>query len=253
MGIYYRANMIRLEATCEGTWVASVMPFRPAGQRLSSGPEAGEVIGEFERREEAIAAAQAHIDGKAVAPAGETAQRSRGVGGMLQRLPAESIGSPPGPDPEEPRQNAGEAGALGGVPHEILVIDDDKLTRWSLMKVLGRAGYRVRAAASAAEGLAQAGDAPPDLVLLDVQLPDGDGGSVLQAFRRSRPDLPVVMMSADGTPETDRHLRGLGASGFLAKPCAAVLLLTLSGVTPSSVAWHATPVGALAPRRSSLP
>jgi CheY-like chemotaxis protein len=227
MAIYYRASMIRLQATCEGTWVVSATPFRPAGQPLSSGPETGEVVGEFERREEAIAAAQAHIDRTAIAPAGETAHRSRGMGGMLPRLPAEPIDSPPGPDRGEPRQDAGEAGARGGVPHEILVIDDDKLTRWSLMKVLGRAGYRVRAAASAAEGLAQAGDAPPDLVLLDLQLPDGDGGSILQAFRRSRPDLPVVMMSADATPETDRHLRGLGASGFLAKPCAAVLLLTL--------------------------
>ncbi len=227
MGIYYRANMIRLDATRQGTWVASVTPFRPAGQPPASGLRTGAVVGEFERREEAIAAAQAYIEGKAISPSGERAGRSQGAERILPRLLADPIDSPPGPDREDPRQGAGEAGARGRVPPEILVIDDDKLTRWSLMKVLGRAGYRVRAAASAVEGLAQVGDAPPDLVLLDVQLPDGDGGSVLQAFQRSRPALPVVMMSADVTPETERRLRGLGACAFLAKPCAAVLLLTL--------------------------
>lgn len=111
--------------------------------------------------------------------------------------------------------------------HEILVIDDDRLTRWSLSKVLARFGYRVREAASAAEGLARVRESPPDLVLVDIQLPDGDGGTVLQGLRRSRPELPIVMMSADATPETVRHVRRLGARGFLAKPCAAALLQAL--------------------------
>jgi DNA-binding NarL/FixJ family response regulator len=59
------------------------------------------------------------------------------------------------------------------------------------------------------------------------QARDADGGTVLQGLRRSRPGLPVVMMSADATPETVRHMRRLGARGFLAKPCAAVLLQAL--------------------------
>jgi DNA-binding NtrC family response regulator len=113
------------------------------------------------------------------------------------------------------------------VAHEVLVIDDDKLTRWSLSKVLARAGYRVRGATSAAEGLAKAGESPPGLVLLDLRLPDGDGSTVLQDLLRSRPELPVVMMSAEATPETVRHVRRLGARGFLAKPCAAALLQAL--------------------------
>jgi len=113
------------------------------------------------------------------------------------------------------------------VTHEILVIDDDTLTRWSLRRVLARAGYRVREAASAAEGLAKAGESRPDLVLLDHRLPDGDGGNVLQDLLRSRPALPVVMMSTDVTPETVGRMRQLGARGFLAKPCAAVLLQAL--------------------------
>jgi DNA-binding NtrC family response regulator len=113
------------------------------------------------------------------------------------------------------------------VTHEILIIDDDKLTRWSLTKILARAGYRVREAASAAEGLVKAGESRPDLVLLDLRLPGGDGGTVLQDLQQSRPGLPVVMMSADPTPETVGHMRRLGARGFLAKPCAAEILQAL--------------------------
>jgi DNA-binding NtrC family response regulator len=113
------------------------------------------------------------------------------------------------------------------VTREILVIDDDKLTRWSLAKVLARAGYRVRGAASAAEGLAKAGESRPDLVLVDLCLPDADGGTVLQGLQRSRPDLPVVVISADATIRTMRHLCRLGARGFLAKPCAAACLQAL--------------------------
>ncbi len=194
MGIYYRANLIRLEATGRGTWLAYVTPFQPAGPPWASRSGKDEGVGEFAHREEAIAAAQAHIDGKASAPHGDADSLPQGA---------------------------------GGAAHEILIIDDDKLTRFSLMQVLVRAGYRVRAAASAAEGLANAREAPPDLVLLDVQLPDGDGGSVLQAFRRSAPTLPVVMMSADPAPETVQRLRRLGACDFLAKPCASILLLAL--------------------------
>ena len=111
--------------------------------------------------------------------------------------------------------------------HEILVIDDDKLTRWSLTRMLARFGYGVREAASATEGLAQAEESLPDLVLLDLRLLDGGGDRVLRSLRASRPDLPVVMMSADATPETVRYLRRLGACGFLAKPCAAGLLQAL--------------------------
>jgi two-component system repressor protein LuxO len=72
-----------------------------------------------------------------------------------------------------------------------------------------------------------AGESRPDLILLDLRLPDGDGGTVLQDLHRSRPGLPVVMMSTGTTPETVGHMRRLGARGFLAKPCAAELLQPL--------------------------
>jgi CheY-like chemotaxis protein len=226
MGTYYRGNMIRLDANRLGTWVPSVTAFPRVGRRPAGRPGTGAAIGEFERRKDAIAAARAYIDESAI----PLPRRMSGCPPRAERAPASPAAAhtdaPPGPGREEPRRNAGEARAVGDGPHEILLIEDDKAARWSLMRTLLVAGYRVRAAATAAEGLAEA-ESPPELVLLDAQLPDAEGSSVLQALQRSHPDLPVVMLSADATPETEQRLRDRGASGFLAKPCAAVLLLTL--------------------------
>jgi DNA-binding NtrC family response regulator len=113
------------------------------------------------------------------------------------------------------------------VAYQILIIDEDKLTRWFLGRMLTGFGYQVRESTSAAGGLAQAKESPPDLVLLEVRLQDRNAEAALQALRRSYPELPVVMMSADASVETVRHMRGLGASGFLWKPCAAMTLHAL--------------------------
>jgi DNA-binding NtrC family response regulator len=110
----------------------------------------------------------------------------------------------------------------------ILVIDDDKLTRWSLARVLTRAGYRVREAGSAADGVTRVREAWPDLVFLDLRLPDGDGASVLQILHELRPQLPVVMISADTTREAARRLCQLGAYAYLEKPCAPAVVVTLA-------------------------
>lgn len=111
----------------------------------------------------------------------------------------------------------------------ILIIDDDKLSRWSLSTVLGRAGYRVREAATGKEGLAAVERGVPDLVLLDIMLPDLDGFAVLQAIHQAHPNLPVLMMTADATAEAARRTSRLGARGHLDKPCdAAVLLAAVS-------------------------
>lgn len=114
------------------------------------------------------------------------------------------------------------------VMREILVIDDDKLTRWSLARVLTRAGYRVQEAGSASEGLTRLQESAPDLVFLDCCLPDGDGASVLQMLQELRPRLPVVMISADAPREGVRCLCRLGAHGYLEKPCSATLVVALA-------------------------
>jgi DNA-binding NtrC family response regulator len=112
---------------------------------------------------------------------------------------------------------------------EILVIDDDTLTRWSLAQVLTRAGYSVLEAGSASEGLTRVQAAAPGLVFLDCCLPDGDGFSVLQTLQELRPSLPVVMISADAPGETVRNMCRLGAHDCLEKPCSPTLVVALAG------------------------
>ena len=101
----------------------------------------------------------------------------------------------------------------------VLIVDDDKLTRWSVSRVLTRAGYQVQEAATAADGLAAIEGDRPDAVLLDIVLPDGDGFSALRTIREAHPRLPVILITAHGSEETVRTARDLGARGHLTKPC----------------------------------
>jgi DNA-binding NtrC family response regulator len=106
----------------------------------------------------------------------------------------------------------------------ILVIDDDRLTRWSVSTLLGRAGYHVHEAATGKEGYAALEEVRPNLVLLDIELPDMDGFAVLKRIREDHPDLPVLMMTADATAETARKALRLGAQGHLDKPINSATL-----------------------------
>jgi len=99
----------------------------------------------------------------------------------------------------------------------VLIVDDDKLTRWSVSRILTRAGYQVQEAAAA--GLAAIAGDLPDAVLLDIVLPDGNGFSVLRTIHETHPRLPVILITAHGSEETARMARDLGARGHLIKPC----------------------------------
>jgi len=111
----------------------------------------------------------------------------------------------------------------------VLIIDDDKLTRWSVSRILGRAGYRVREAGSLTEGATALERQRPDVILLDIRLPDGDGFALLKAVRLGHPDLPVIMMTAHASPETELAALALGARGHLAKPCNPTKLRAVVG------------------------
>ena len=107
----------------------------------------------------------------------------------------------------------------------ILIIDDDKLIRWSLSTMLRRAGYRILEAATGGKGLAAIKNGVPDLVLLDITLPDMDGFAILKEIRHAHPKLPVLTMTADATPETSRRVLRLGSRGHFEKPCESAALL----------------------------
>jgi DNA-binding response OmpR family regulator len=102
-------------------------------------------------------------------------------------------------------------------PSRILVVDDDPVTRELLRGVLERAGHDVREAADGRTGLRELYAATPDLVILDVEMPDLDGWATLERIR-DLSDVPVLMLTARETElERVRGLQG-GADDYVTKP-----------------------------------
>ncbi len=111
------------------------------------------------------------------------------------------------------------------MPHSILLVDDEKNILLTLGQALQLAGYHTELAGTGKLGLEVALARPVDAVLLDVQLPDLDGLSVLEQLLQARPGLPVLMMSGHGTIETAVRATRLGARDFLEKPIGRDRLL----------------------------
>lgn len=106
---------------------------------------------------------------------------------------------------------SGESGA------KILVVDDDEAIRDIVAQVLGRWGHRVLRAANGREGLRLLYAERPDLIVLDVDMPEMDGWQTLERVRELG-QLPVLMLTAkDAELEKVRALRG-GADDYLSKP-----------------------------------
>ncbi len=103
-------------------------------------------------------------------------------------------------------------------PARVLVVDDEKLIRWSVAERLQRDGYEVLSAESGEQALAMLASAPPDLMLLDVRLPGIDGVQTLQRALSLHPEMAVLMMSAHSTVDIAVNAMKHGAVDFLVKP-----------------------------------
>lgn len=101
---------------------------------------------------------------------------------------------------------------------KILIIDDDKLIRWSLNKYFSTDGYQVSEAESASEGLEKVKESVPDLVLLDVRLPDLNGIEVLKTIKEIDPDIITIVMTAYGEVDSAVKSLKLGAYDYVTKP-----------------------------------
>jgi len=100
----------------------------------------------------------------------------------------------------------------------VLIVDDDGPSRTVLSIVCGSRGHTVIEAASGADALAIATSRRPDLILLDVSLPDMSGLEVCSRVREAGLDTPIVMLSGHADPaDVSRGLR-LGADDYLTKP-----------------------------------
>src|SRR5262245_25563918 len=110
-------------------------------------------------------------------------------------------------------------------PTRLVVIEDDQAIRRGVADALRASGYEVAEAGDGVRGLEEAVRPGIDLVLLDLMLPRRDGLDLLAQLRRSRPALPVIILTARGG-EDDR-VRGLrlGADDYVVKPFSARELL----------------------------
>jgi two-component system nitrogen regulation response regulator NtrX len=110
-------------------------------------------------------------------------------------------------------------------PH-ILVVDDEADIRGLLKEILSEEGYEVDVAANAAQARASRARQVPDLVLLDIWMPDVDGITLLREWSAAAADgCPVVMMSGHSTVETAVEATRLGAFDFVEKPLSLAKLL----------------------------
>jgi len=106
----------------------------------------------------------------------------------------------------------------------ILIIDADAQIRKTLTAHLGKQGYEVRAAEDGESGLAAASDAPPDVVLCDIRLPDIDGLEVLDRLKEAGSPAAVVIMTAYDDMKTTVEAVKKGAFEYLVKPLDYVAL-----------------------------
>jgi CheY-like chemotaxis protein len=100
---------------------------------------------------------------------------------------------------------------------KILVIDDEPGIRNLLDTLLRRKGYDVVVADGGQEGLELFRQEHPDVIVLDLKMPEMDGVTVLQHIRNLKPGQPVIILTGAGTPEMEQRVYALGVSEFVHK------------------------------------
>ncbi|GBQ26105.1 response regulator [Gluconacetobacter azotocaptans] len=121
----------------------------------------------------------------------------------------------------------------------ILLVEDNLVNQKVLGKILDRAGHRWQAAPNGEDALDMLGEEPFDLVLMDINMPVMNGIEATKLYRFSEvgggPALPIVALTADGTPEAQQRCRDAGMSGFLLKPVEIDALLdTIDALVPAA-------------------
>jgi signal transduction histidine kinase len=155
-----------------------------------------------------------------------TVESKVGKGSLFRfEIPIE-LASPPTPSRAPPHERVASVRDPGSAPR-ILVVDDHEWGRTWLRTLLTQTGFDVREAASGAEALQRFEDWAPQLVLMDLHLPDIDGFTVMRTMRaRPRGDRVVILaISASVFDDTRDAILEAGADGWLRKPCREGQLL----------------------------
>ena len=111
----------------------------------------------------------------------------------------------------------------------VLIADDDRSIRTVLTQALGRSGYQVRSTGNAATLWRWVEDGEGDLVITDVVMPDENGLDLIPRIKRIRPELRVMVMSAQSTLMTAVKAAQRGAFEYLPKPFDLQELLAVVG------------------------
>jgi two-component system, chemotaxis family, chemotaxis protein CheY len=104
-----------------------------------------------------------------------------------------------------------------GTPH-VLIVEDDAATRRLYKFLLTNGGYAVLEAEDGVMALDQLSRSHCDLVITDMNMPRMDGMELIQAIRRDYSSVYVIMITAFGTPDTEKQALRMGANDYLAKP-----------------------------------
>ena len=104
------------------------------------------------------------------------------------------------------------------MPHKILIVDDEPDIVEVLADRLEASGFDVRTVHNARDCYAAVAEDAPDLILLDIQMPDIGGMEALADLKKNHPEVPVLMISASSVPEVAQEAIRGGAEGFVLKP-----------------------------------
>jgi type IV pilus assembly protein PilB len=121
--------------------------------------------------------------------------------------------------PAEPRERAARG--------RVLVADDDKVSRSILRKILQDKGYEVAEAADGIQALDKISKNPPDLLILDLNMPNLDGHGVIRVLRQSLGmlALPIIILTAAADEKSQEESLSLGADDYITKPIRPPLVL----------------------------
>lgn len=102
--------------------------------------------------------------------------------------------------------------------NRILVIDDDKLIRWSLKELLSQEGYKVESVATAREALNLAESIPCDLIFVNLETKDENGLEMLRKITSLQPEAKIIILSAFTRQQIESQISDLNIFSIIEKP-----------------------------------
>jgi DNA-binding NtrC family response regulator len=111
---------------------------------------------------------------------------------------------------------------------KILVIDDEKLIRWSLKEILTEAGYEVDTIDTAGEAIKLARDVPYDLLIADLEIQEENGIEMLKKIKSFRPEVKTIILSAHPKQKIQPEFGDLQVLATIEKPFKSEQLLSIA-------------------------